>query len=502
MAALFGHTSAARVSKRRTRSAAATSYIGQVPVFNEASTSERFNVYFSPKATDAMLEEFCAGQCEYTGHPDAGGIPFVVMKGDSTMRQQVSTFQTAIQAVEKDGEMEDDETSESEATSTPWGLDRVGAANVPGRNGAGVNIYVLDSGVRVTHQDFGGRAIPTLDVVGLPPTVCDPSDTSCARDGRGHGSHVAGSAGGTTFGVAPASTIRACQRGGGFSDAFAAMDWIALNHIKPAVLTMSFGTDSQVEGAAVALDAVVDRGVPVTVSAGNSNIDACRKTWSFVPSSIGVGSSTSNDARSGFSNWGECVTLFAPGSSITSAHYTSDTGSRTISGTSMATPHVAGGVALLLAEDPTLSPAKVKERLIVRAELGALSDLKGSPNRLLNVREPYTGPPTPAPPTPAPPPPGTWELTGTGCTMSGNCISSNNHPSNYGNSEECKVKLWGDIPLAFQAFSTERSYDILYIGGSSYSGSSGPPNGSYTGDVSWSSDYSVTNSGWSMCRTD
>jgi len=501
VAALLGQASAARVSKRRAHSGA-TSYVGDVPVFNEASSSERFNVYFGPKATDAMLEEFCAGNCEFRGHPDAGGVPFVVMKGDGMMRQQVSAYQAAVQAVEKDGEMVDDEAYESEVTAASWGVSRVGAENVPGRNGAGVNIYVLDSGVRVTHQDFGGRAIPTLDVVGLPPTVCAPDDTSCARDGRGHGSHVAGSAGGTTFGVAPAATIRACQRGGGFSDAFAAMDWIAVNHIKPAVLTMSFGTDSQVAGAAAALDAVVDMGVPVTVSAGNSNIDACRKTWSFVPSSIGVGSSTSNDERSSFSNWGDCVTLFAPGSSITSAHYTSDTGSRTISGTSMATPHVAGGVALLLAEDPSLSPAKVKERLIERAELGAITDLKGSPNRLLNVREPYTGPPTPAPPTPAPPPPGTWELTGTGCAMDGNCISSMNYPSNYGNNEECRVELYGDIPISIEAFSTESRYDYLRIGGSSYSGTSGPSSGSYTGTISWSSDYSVTRSGWRLCRTD
>merc|ERR1719350_2160337 len=397
--------------------------------------------------------------------------------------QQVSAYQSAIQAVEEDGQMVDDEAYESEVTAASWGVSRVGAENVPGRNGAGVNIYVLDSGVRVTHQDFGGRAKPTLDVVGLPPTVCAPEDTSCASDGRGHGSHVAGSAGGTTFGVAPGATIRACQRGGGFSDAFAAMDWIALNHIKPAVLTMSFGTNSLIEGGEAAVDAVVNQGVAVTVSAGNSDIDACLKTWSFVPSSIGVGSSTSNDERSSFSNWGDCVAIFAPGSDIVSASYTSDTGSSTKSGTSMAAPHVAGGAAVILALEPSLSPAKVKERLIERADVDVLTGVNGSPNLLLNVREPYTGPPTPAPPTPAPPPSGTFEVTaGTGCTTTGNCIQSKNHPSSYGNSEDCTISAW-DVALTVDAFSTESGYDFLTMGGVQYSGTSatsGPASGTYS----------------------
>merc|ERR1719343_2022774 len=118
------------------------------------------------------------------------------------MEQQVFANQAAVQSVEMDGQMVDDDLVDSGAEAASWGVERVGATNEPGRNGAGVNIYVLDSGVRVTHQDFGGRAIPTLDVKGLPPTICAPDDTRCARDNRGHGSHVAGSAGGTTFGVA------------------------------------------------------------------------------------------------------------------------------------------------------------------------------------------------------------------------------------------------------------------------------------------------------------
>merc|ERR1719464_1239356 len=164
-----------------------------------------------------------------------------------------SRFNGIIAAVENDGVFMDDEISESEVTAASWGVARVGAG-VPGRTGAGVNIYVLDSGVRVSHQDFGGRAIPTLSAETLPPVECN-GDTSCAVDDRGHGSHCAGSAGGTTFGVAPSATIRAMDRGSSFADAFASMDWVALNVIRPAVLTMSFGSGGQSSGSEEAVDA-------------------------------------------------------------------------------------------------------------------------------------------------------------------------------------------------------------------------------------------------------
>merc|ERR1719346_948535 len=347
------------------------------------------------------------------------------------------------------------------ATAGSWGVTRVGAG-APGRKGEGVNIYVLDAGVRVSHQDFGGRAIPTLSAETLPPVECN-GDPTCAVDDRGHGSHCAGSAGGTTYGVAPSSTIRAMDRGSSFADAFASMDWVALNVIRPAVLTMSFGSGGISAGSEEAVDAVVNQGVTVTVAAGNNNGDACQFTFGYVPSAISVASSTSTDARSSFSTYGSCITIFAPGSSIVSASHTSNTGSSTKSGTSMAAPHVAGGAAVILALEPALSPAGVKERLLEMAEANALTGVNGSPNLLLNVREPYTGPPTPPPPTPAPPPSGTFEVTaGTGCTATGNCIQSKNHPSNYGNSEGCTITAY-DVALTVDAFNTERGYDFLTV---------------------------------------
>merc|ERR1719422_1099777 len=170
---------------------------------------------------------------------------------------QNSKLNGIIESVENDGVFMDDEISESEVTAASWGVERVGAGT-PGRTGAGVNIYVLDSGVRVSHQDFGGRAIPTLSAETLPPVECN-GDSSCAVDDRGHGSHCAGSAGGTTYGVAPSSTIRAMDRGSSFADAYAAMDWVAMKAIQPAVLTMSFGSGGQSSGSEAAVDAVVEQ---------------------------------------------------------------------------------------------------------------------------------------------------------------------------------------------------------------------------------------------------
>merc|ERR1719350_1843276 len=165
-----------------------------------------------------------------------------------------------------------------------------------------------------------------------------------------------------------------------------------------------------------------------------------------------------------------------------------------MSGTSMAAPHCAGAAALLLEENPTLVAGEgVRSVLRARAMAGVLSGLReGDPNLLLNVGEP------PAP-TPAPPP-GTWVISGSGCTANGNCVSSNNHPSNYGNDQQCSIQLAGSVGISVEAFNTESRYDGLTMGGSRYSGTSGPASGSYTGTITWESDYSVTKSGWKLCK--
>jgi len=470
-----------------------------------AAVADTFDwiVKFKDGVEDEQLANFCGNECSLVGHPGRGGVPLVTVRATEKKLAQMLEAQPGIaEFVEPDSPVYAEALEEQQANA-PWGH---GAINLPlaQYTGKGSHIYVMDTGIRVTHQDFGGRAIPTVDTMDTGSvTECDPGDSSCASDDNSHGTHVAGTAGGATYGVAKEAVLHAmkvcCSSGTNINGG---MDWLAQFAQKPAVMTMSLGSYTTPDSSRVAVDAVVNSGVTVVVSAGNRGTDSCLKSYTFIASAIGAGSSTSTNARSSFSNFGTRNAIFAPGSSIVSADYGSDTGSSSKSGTSMAAPHVAGAAALLLEENPTLLAGEgVRSALQARATAGALTGLQvGDPNLLLNVGEPYTGPPTPAPPTPAPPPSGTFEVTaGTGCTTTGNCIQSNNHPSDYGNDEGCTISAW-DVALTVDAFSTESGYDILTMGGTAYSGSSGPPSGTYSGVISWASDYSVVNSGWKLCK--
>ncbi|TXI51352.1 MAG: hypothetical protein E6Q50_01345 [Lysobacter sp.] len=275
------------------------------------------------------------------------------------------------------------------ATQSPatWGLDRVDQRNLPLSNSytydttaSGVHAYIIDTGVLLTHTEFSGRMGNGFDAV---------TTGGNANDCHGHGTHVAGTVGGTTYGVAKGVTIHpvrvlGCTGSGTNAGVIAGMEWVAQNRILPAVANMSLGG-----GAAQAVDDAVqtmtNAGVTVVVAAGNDNgSDACTKSPARAPSAITVGSTTSTDARSSFSNIGTCVDIFAPGSSITSAWYTSTTATNTISGTSMASPHVAGAAALYLATNPTATPAQVTSALNAAATPGVVGNAgTGSPNRLL-----------------------------------------------------------------------------------------------------------------------
>jgi subtilisin family serine protease len=271
-------------------------------------------------------------------------------------------------------------------TNATWGLDRLNQRDLPlnrtytyATTGAGVNAYVIDTGIRRTHTQFGGRAVIGFDAVG---------DGQNTNDCNGHGTHVAGTIGGSTYGVAKtvrlfAVRVLSCSGSGSNAGVIAGVDWVTANHIKPAVANMSLGG-----GVSAALDSAVRRsiaaGVTYAIAAGNSNTNAANSSPARVAEAITVGASTSTDARSSFSNFGSVVDIFAPGSSITSAWRTSDTATNTISGTSMATPHVAGVAARFLQSNPTASPAAVRNELVAQATLNHLSGIPaGTANRLL-----------------------------------------------------------------------------------------------------------------------
>lgn len=270
-----------------------------------------------------------------------------------------------------------------------WGLDRIDQAETTGdkkytypeAGGEGVTAYVIDTGVRISHKDFGGRAAHGFDAV--------DGDES-ADDGNGHGTHVAGTIAGTSHGVAKKAKVVAVRvlddNGSGTTEqVVAGIDWVTQHHSGPSVANMSLGG-----GADEALDEAVRRsiaaGVTYAVAAGNESTDAGQGSPSRVPEAVTVASSTSDDSQSSFSNFGSVVDLYAPGSDITSAWNDSDSGTKVISGTSMATPHVVGAAALYLAGHKDASPGQVAQALIAGATSGKITNpSSGTPNKLLKV---------------------------------------------------------------------------------------------------------------------
>jgi subtilisin family serine protease len=265
-----------------------------------------------------------------------------------------------------------------------WGLDRIDQRNLPLDNGysygttaSNVHAYVIDTGIRTTHSTFGGRATWGTNAV-------DSNNTDC----NGHGTHVAGTIGGSQYGVAKGVALVAvkvldCQGSGTTAQVVNGINWVTQNAIKPAVANMSLGG-----GADTALDDAVANsitsGVTYAIASGNSNVDACASSPARVASAITVNASDSSDHRASFSNFGTCTDIFAPGVNITSSWNTNDTATNTISGTSMATPHVAGAAALWLATHTGDSPAAVQTALINNSTSNKIvSAGTGSPNRLL-----------------------------------------------------------------------------------------------------------------------
>jgi subtilisin family serine protease len=268
-------------------------------------------------------------------------------------------------------------TTQSSAT---WGIDRIDQRNLP-RSGtytynttaSNVTAYIIDTGIQANHPQFGTRA---AQVYG-------------SADCNGHGTHVAGTVGGATYGVAKAVQIRAvrvgtCGSSLSTADIVEGIDWVRANHVKPAVANMSLGGGYSAS-MNTAVTNLLNAGVFAVVAAGNSNTNACNGSPSGVTAAMVVAASTSTDAKASYSNYGSCVDLYAPGSSITSSWYSSTTATNSISGTSMAAPHVTGVAALYKATYGDASQSTIQSWLINNSTPNVITgNPSGTPNRLLN----------------------------------------------------------------------------------------------------------------------
>ncbi|MGU3312409.1 S8 family peptidase [Acinetobacter sp. M5A5_2a] len=285
-------------------------------------------------------------------------------------------------SVENDIVMKIDATTQS---NPDWGLDRIDQKALPLNSaysylqtGSGTTAYIVDTGILSSNQQFSGRVLSGYTAI---------SDGNGTTDCNGHGTHVAGTVGGSTYGVAKNVNlvpirILGCDGSGASSNVIAGLDWILKNGKKPAVVNMSLGGD-----ASTSLDSAVenlfDNGYVMVVAAGNSNTDACSASPARVSKALTVAATDNTDTRASYSNYGSCVDIFAPGSQINSSWIGSNTATKVLNGTSMATPHVAGVVAEMLQSIPTATPQTISTNLLNQASSNVVKNPSGSPNRLL-----------------------------------------------------------------------------------------------------------------------
>ncbi|QQN38150.1 S8 family peptidase [Acinetobacter sp. CS-2] len=302
--------------------------------------------------------------------------------------QATSAFLTAMQKNPQVSYVEEDTLMQANTItqSNPvWGLDRIDQHNLPlsksfsyNKTGSAVNAYIVDTGILASHQEFNGRVQTGYSAI---------ADNNGTNDCNGHGTHVAGTVGGSTYGIAknvglvPVRVLD-CAGSGAMSGVIAGLDWIIQNGRKPAVVNMSLG-GSAYSTLDTAIDNLFNNGYVPVVAAGNANTDACTSSPARAGKAITVAATDSTDTRASYSNYGSCVDLFAPGSQITSAWIGSNSSAATASGTSMASPHVAGVVATLLENNSTATPQSITDQLLNQSTINLIQNPMGSPNRLL-----------------------------------------------------------------------------------------------------------------------
>ncbi len=304
--------------------------------------------------------------------PDTAGTAFI-----EAMKKNPQVL-----SVESDKIVNIDATTQS---NPDWGLDRIDQKALPLNSaysylqtGSGTTAYIVDTGILSSHQEFSGRVLSGYTAI---------SDGNGTTDCNGHGTHVAGTVGGTTYGVAKSVNlvpirILGCDGSGASSNVIAGLDWILKNGKKPAVVNMSLGgaTSSSLDSA---VENLYNNGYVMVVAAGNSNTDACTSSPARVSKAITVAATDNTDTRASYSNYGSCVDIFAPGSQINSSWIGNNTATKILNGTSMATPHVVGVVAEMLQSTPTASPQTISTNLLNQASSNVVKNPSGSPNRLL-----------------------------------------------------------------------------------------------------------------------
>ncbi|CAH0208121.1 Extracellular serine proteinase [Arthrobacter sp. Bi83] len=356
---------------------------GTVPVSRSAGGAARYLVRYAPGTDVAGAAKTLRSRNIAVGRTFSKALRGAVVTATPAQAAELKSS-AQVAAVEIDAPVTAAETQQP----APWGLDRIDQHALPlsgsytsAGSGSGVSAYVIDSGVLASHSEFGGRVAAGWTAV---------ADGRGTGDCNGHGTHVAGTIAGKTYGVAKAATIIPvrvldCSGSGFNSDVIAGLEWVASHHQAgtPAVANMSLGsTASAMVDAAV--QGVLNDGVTAVVAAGNSATDACNSSPARVPDALTVAASDSSDRQASFSNFGSCVDLYAPGVGITSAGIASATATASMSGTSMASPHVAGAAAAVLSRSPDLAPAAVAARLISGSTPAAITGSgAGTPNRLL-----------------------------------------------------------------------------------------------------------------------